>query len=354
MPEIPESPTPQKTDAVNPADEATSMELLPIAPHRSGRGLAILALMMSVVATSLAGTAITLVWREKPVETAEKIEHQRVIDRAVDRLDKEVALLQAEMRRDPAGPVVDPAVASIEARLNALVEDIARQKIQTDRIDRLNEDFQPLTASLGSIEQRLRQAETRLNQRSNASLTAMVVTSTSLQAALRAGEPFRAVLSALEKLAGDDGELRQLAAQLHPYADRGLPTSVMMATRLETLTGAALAALRDDPDKKADDFWSNMGRKLNRLVTLRRAVGEVEGDDPAARLARAQFHAAQQDLSRAIQSIDALPSSARQVLVSWRDLAQARVVAEQTTSQLIAVTSDRAAASNNISSETAP
>jgi hypothetical protein len=291
--------------------------------------------------------ALGLTLQKPAPQQAEQIERQRVIDRALDRFDKEIALLQAETGRDRPPVDADPALAArlaaIEGNLVAVTEGQARQRVQSERLDRLNEDFQPLSASQASIEQRLRQAEIRLNQRSNAHLTALVVTSSSLQSALRSGVGFRAELSALEKLAFDDAPLREAASRLHPYADRGLPTAAMLAVQLEQQTGAALAALNHDPDQtnQGANWWQQVQQRLAGLVTLRRVAGEVEGDDPAARLARAQFHASQQDLATAITLVEALPVTVRQPLTGWLETAKARILAEKIAADLVAETSDR-------------
>ena len=335
---------PQKADDSIGDEKATTVELLPVSHTRPGRGMAMAALVLSVVASTMALVALGLTLQKPAPQQAEQIERQRVIDRAIDRFDKEIALLQAETGRDRPPVEADPALAArlaaIEGNLVAVTEGQARQRVQSERLDRLNEDFQPLSASLASIEQRLRQAEIRLNQRSNAHLTALVVTSSSLQSALRSGVGFRAELSALEKLAFDDAPLREAASRLHPYADRGLPTAAMLAVQLEQQAGAALAALRYDPDQGAN-WWQQVQQRLAGLVTLRRVAGEVEGDDPAARLARAQFHASQQDLATAITLVEALPVTVRQPLTGWLETAKARILAEKIAADLVAETSDR-------------
>lgn len=352
-----QAPTPRPRDD-HPSDHAeqvTTVELLPVAPSREhgGKGMAIAALILSVLASGISMGALGLVLYKKP-QQAEEIERQRVIDRALDRLEKQMAIIQAE---GGTGTAPDPALTArltdLDARMTSLAEAQASQKIQSDRLDRLNEDFQPLLASLGSIEQRLRQAEKRLNERNTAHLTAIMVTSSDLMANLRAGADLTNDISLLARLAGDDSGLRDLVTRLQPYAGQPLPNMDGLADMLEEQTGKALAALKQDPDRPAD-WWQDMQNQFRSMVTIRKHAGDVEGDDPAAMLARAAWRVRQHDLDAAVKIVETLPRPVRMTLDRWLDKAHARLQAEDITRQLLAYASDRALESDAPHPDNAP
>jgi len=332
-------------------EQVEVVQLLPPEPIKAGRGMAITALVLSVVASTLALVAVGLSleqkYGQKPAQSAEAIERQRVIDRAVDRLEKQMALLQAEGGQSggdlSANPDLVARLGAIDARLSDLTAAQASPKIPSERLDRLNEDYQPLLASLTSIEQRLRHAEARLVRQKSAPRTSIVAASANIVAAVRAGTGFQPEITMLDRLARDDSGLRDMIQPLRPFAAQGIPTAASLAAMLDRDSAKALAAVNDVPDQ-AENWGQKLWRNLRGLISVRRVSGEIEGDDPAAMLARAVFRVQQSDLAAGLDLVARLPQPARQALAGWTQQAEERQKLEQAAVNLLARATDRAAA----------
>jgi uroporphyrinogen-III synthase len=73
---------------------------------------------------------------------------------------------------------------------------------------------------------------------------------------------------------------------------------------------------------------------LMRLITVRPVGADVEGDDPAARVARAEAKLAGGDLAGAIAELEGLEGAAAAAAAPWLEQARARLVAEQALDRL--------------------
>jgi hypothetical protein len=91
-------------------------------------------------------------------------------------------------------------------------------------------------------------------------------------------------------------------------------------------------------------WLSSAGDWLASQVSVR-PVGEVAGDDPGARVARAEVRLSRGDLAAAAKELDGLKGPAAAAAASWLGDAQARLAVDQVVTALQAAAVTRLGAS---------
>jgi hypothetical protein len=170
-----------------------------------------------------------------------------------------------------------------------------------------------------------------------------------LGGALSTARPFAAELTALSDLAAKDAALAAQVKELTaPVADRaatGVPTLVELQSRFPATARAIVDATKQAAPAAVEtaesEHWyqrpigwlSSAGDWLSRQVSVR-PVGEVEGDDPGARVARAEVRLSQNDLAAAVKELEGLSAPAAAAAAPWLGDARARLAVEQVLSAL--------------------
>ncbi len=114
-------------------------------------------------------------------------------------------------------------------------------------------------------------------------------------------------------------------ADLSRYAGKGVPTRTMLADQFSQNAAAIVAAQRTDQAQGwSERLWAN----LANLVSVRR-VGEIQGRDVEARVARAEVDLHAGDLARAVGEVNALKGSARAAAGDWLDEARGRLAVDR-------------------------
>jgi hypothetical protein len=114
-------------------------------------------------------------------------------------------------------------------------------------------------------------------------------------------------------------------ADLSHYAGKGVPTRAMLADKFSQNAAAIVAAQRTD---QAQGWSERMWANLANLVSIRR-VGEIQGRDVEARVARAEVDLHAGDLARAVAEVSALRGSARAAAGDWLDEARGRLAVDR-------------------------
>ncbi|UAL10779.1 COG4223 family protein [Caulobacter segnis] len=130
--------------------------------------------------------------------------------------------------------------------------------------------------------------------------------------------PFDQELAGLQRVLPPSPDLRALET----LSQRGAPTRAGLAVQFVNLAGRAASAARD-PGPEADLF-SRIRYALSRIVSIRH-VGSTTGSTPDAMLARAQALLDDGDVEGAVQALDSLPDTAREVLAPWFNAANRRI-----------------------------
>ena len=161
--------------------------------------------------------------------------------------------------------------------------------------------------------------------------TAFVLAAGQLEAALDAGQPFASELGAVRRLAAEDQELAPLLDQLQEQSDEGIPTLAQLRARFEDM---ALAAAQAATTEVRGGWADRALARLRSVVTVRPVGGDVAGDAPEARLARAEARLEEGDLAAAVAELEGLQGTAAEASAPWLADARARVAADQAIERL--------------------
>lgn len=146
-----------------------------------------------------------------------------------------------------------------------------------------------------------------------------------LRRTLDNGQPFETELGLLLDLVPDsslkpDSPARDSIKTLQDWAPEGVATKDQLRQRFDRMAVSVLRA-----SKTADDagwFGRSWGRVMGLIVIRKR--GDVQGDDPAAILARAEVRLGEDDLDGALTELDALKGGAAEAAQAWKKAADAR------------------------------
>jgi hypothetical protein len=206
-------------------------------------------------------------------------------------------------------------------------------------------------ADLAAFDQRLKAAENAagdvaalkqaLGQLSAASAKSansaagIVLSMDALQRLIAQGKPYAAPIAALESFAGGDPQLAAALstplASLKANADKGVaPLSELQATFPATADAITHAASTAAEATSADaSFGERVLARLSALVTIRPEGENAQGDDPLARLARAEARLNAGDVQSAVSELSGLPAGPiADAAAAWLARARARLDAE--------------------------
>ncbi len=371
-PAEPES-EPEPAEAESEPEPAESEPDRPPPPvvgdRRSGAGAAWLAVFVALVSVGLVVTAplwidsaYRLVGLTVPTGTGPAIDPNRLneLDTRLSAMERQVAALEARTDPDAVAESLAAEIAAIEARV-AAVEDIDPQDLDNritairGAVDALAEDLARMDGVLGNQRIALTEARsivTRLEARadsaegsletlaeiqgrdsrridrliaSDSATQALVLAIGQLRVAVDAGQPYQQPLAALRALANGVDEMAPDLAALGPTAATGIPDRDALKTAFPDMADAVRQAVLLPADAT---WWERTTARVEGLVTVRPAPGEVDGNDAAAVLARAEGRLNTGDLAGAVAAIELLNGEAAEAAAAWRRAAQARLSAE--------------------------
>ena len=304
----------------------------------------------------------------------------------VEAIQRETAALRHDLDAVLAQPTPDsqggtPSPAAIPDEIARLPEDVAALRQRLDevaataatesgpspetttaldtlrrQIDALNTTANSFDAWIGTVESRLEAVEAlegRIAALEQAASTAsdratgnaaLALAVNQLQSALAGQRPVAAELAALSEVAAGDPEARALSAAiatLTPQAETGVPTLVELRAGFPGIARAVVAASRAEAaatavteaasgaESETTPGWLDAAMlKLSELVSVRPVGEDVEGEDAAARVARAEAVLAKGDLAGAVAELDGLTGQAAAAAAPWLAEARARLDAE--------------------------
>lgn len=234
----------------------------------------------------------------------------------LEALQGQVAELRAELdgiRRDGAQAGTPERLIALTNRIEENAAELRAMQGELSRLIELPKRVQDLGATI----------EAASGQTQS---TAFVLASGQLEAALDSGQPYASELGAVRRLAGGDAELPALLAALEEHADEGIASMAELRIRFDdTALAVAQAAQSDVGGDWMDRAWA----RLRSLVTVRPVGGDVAGDSPEARLARAEARLNEGDLASAVAELEVLEGAAAEAAAPWLAGARARVAADR-------------------------
>jgi uroporphyrinogen-III synthase len=253
----------------------------------------------------------------------------RALEARLAQLDRRLAGLENRpLPQAPPAPVVD--LSGVEGRIAALETRPQADPRVAAEIARLTDENRRLAATLESLRgeaQTIRDGGER--DRAGARRAEFLLAVGQLRDAALAGRGFADELRVARGLAPENAaaQIAQLAGQ-----QAGVETRASLVRRFGPIANAVVAAGRIED--AADRPWlAEALERAQRYFSIRR-VGEVEGDSPAARVARAETRLAVDDLAGALAALDPPGPAWLAPAQSWMEAARARLALESALARL--------------------
>lgn len=159
-----------------------------------------------------------------------------------------------------------------------------------------------------------------------------------LRDALASGRPFASELEAVR------GIMKERAAALAPlaqYGKDGLPTVAALAGQF----GPAASRMLNPPPSSDSGVLTRLWSNASKIVEVR-PVGEAQGSEPGAVVARMEAKLARADLAGALDEAKSLPAQARELAKDWFAAAERRrdadvLIRNQINAALSAIVTER-------------
>ena len=241
-------------------------------------------------------------------------------------LERQIAdLADAMQQPPPPAPQTITALAELRAQTEQLRTGLSEVREQLAVAPQLREQIaaQEATAT--------RRAET----------AALMLAAGQLRAALAGDQPFAEDLAALRDLAGDRPGFAETIEPLAARAGSGIPTLAgLRETFPETARAVTQAgqseklaeSLGTEPDSQG--WVDSTISRLSSLVTVRPVGDAVEGEGPAARVARAEARLDAGDLDAAVAELSSLTGAPAEGAADWLAQARARLAADAAAAKL--------------------
>ena len=235
---------------------------------------------------------------------------------ALDLLNREFEILKSRLaelaRRQPASS------AASTAAMGAAVADTIELRAENLR---LREVVTALQARLEQVEDAVHQGAQE--QRRTGQGHGLVLAVGQLRQTVLAGRPYGPPLAAVAALAMGDQGLSAAIGTLSTGAKMGIATQRALSDQFPSVARAVLRA----EGSAGGGFLQRTWQRLSALVTVRR-IGEVEGEEIDAVLARTERRLASGDLAAAVEMMANLAGPAGDAARAWLERAQGRLAAE--------------------------
>jgi hypothetical protein len=242
----------------------------------------------------------------------------------------------AALESRPAAVAAAPADAALESRLAALEARPAGDPAMSAELASLAAENRRLTAALAGLQAEIGRLQGGVAEgagdRAGLRRAERRLALAQLREALAAGRSYAGELALLRDLAGEAAPADVFAA-LAPFASSGIETLDSLARRFPDIANAVVAAARSDA---VPGVAGEILQRAQSFLSVRR-VGDVPGDSPSARVARAETRLASGDLAGAVAALDGLqgqPGAAP--ALPWLDVARRRLAAERALAALAA------------------
>ncbi len=210
----------------------------------------------------------------------------------IDELEAKVKTLAEK----PADSATAEKIDALQARVDALQQAHASEAGDTAH----------LRESLSAMKTQMAEIQTQALHK-----LALLAAFAPLKDTIMRGEPFAEPLRQMNELAKDDADIQPLLAQLAPYAATGTATLSELQNQFEAAIAQALAPGTSNV----------LARHLQSLVRVRK-VGDQQGNDDEAIVARAEARLERGEVEGSLNELAALSPPAAAVFAAWSDKAR--------------------------------
>lgn len=210
---------------------------------------------------------------------------------------------------------------SYEKRLSALEKSTIESAIPDelvaqyqDEVKRLKETLETQRESLQQFMSETAETANEVTQRAKDTVARGILAQ--IRAAIDAGSPFDSAIKEFDEQVGD-----AIPNQLRSLAQDGVQTYQELRDGFAEVARLALSAARDELNES--EGFSGIGDYLRKQFQARSVIPKT-GDDADAVLSRAEQALRENDLTGALDELDALPDTARDQMQLWIDAARER------------------------------
>lgn len=227
-------------------------------------------------------------------------------------LDQRMAELEASVASlgqagGAGGQTVD--LAPLTDRLGAVESEVAElartAQAASDAVTGLPERVAALDQRLATLDGRVTELAAQLQEQASNPRIALAIAAAGLKAAIDRGDPFMTELETYASIAPDAPEI----ADLRGLAASGVPTRAAISQAVNDAANRMIAAAV--PAAENAGFFDRLLDSMQSVVKVR-PIGEVEGDDAGAIVARLESAIRAGDYDRAVSEYETLPEPARQ------------------------------------------
>jgi hypothetical protein len=231
---------------------------------------------------------------------------------------KRIAALEIAAKAPPAA-----AAGADSAGVDALNQKIASLTGQLDQLRGAVTQATDQRATNGAeIEQRLAEAEKKLNEPRQDVAVAKAIAAAALKAAIDRGGPFVAELDTFAGVSPDD----PVTADLRNFAETGVPSRAELIRQVPDVASSIIDSVNKiDPNQS----WSDRLMVSARSLVKVRPVGNIEGDSVEAIAARMEDEVKNGDLPGAANEWTMLPADAKQASAAFKQSLEARIRVEE-------------------------
>jgi hypothetical protein len=258
-------------------------------------------------------------------------------------------IAELEQRLNRLAQASDQAGA-LSGRLDALADQVAAGQersgqaatevaMLSGQVKLLDERAEALAAEVGALQGRVASAEERVAAAGDVGGRAATLTLLAGQvaAAIEQGEAYQAPLESLRALGAEDPVVDEAASRLAPTASTGVPALKQLR---ESFESTANEIVQSAQAPAGDGVLDRAAGSLMRLVTIRPVGADAEGDDAAARVARAEARLADGDLAGAVAELEGLEGLPAEAAAPWLEQARVRLAAQDALDRLHAHATD--------------
>ncbi len=228
-----------------------------------------------------------------------------------DALEKRISALETAGPAPAADPKIEEQLKALEATVQAL-------QARDNTGDTGN------AAALADLSSRLAETEKKLADQPGEAAVSKAIAATYLKAAVDRGDPFLTELETFAALSPEDPAL----ADLRGLAATGVPTKADLTKRFEPVANAMIDAMNQPVE--GEGMMDRLFASARSLVSVR-PVGNVEGTDAGAIVARMEDKLKNGDARGAALEWEALPAPAKNAAADFKSLLDKRVKADELT-----------------------
>ncbi len=182
------------------------------------------------------------------------------------------------------------------------------------------------SAALTQLSARLDRVEA--NQRALAHAASAAAAADALQGAADSGAPFATELALVQSQLANP----HLLDPVRPFAERGIPSRVALATQFPHVAATANIAAKAANGEKGP--LAQLRHSLGAFISVRRTDATADGVGVEATLAHAEAHIDAGDLAGGVGYLNSLPMPAQTAIKPWLDQARARVALDAATRRI--------------------